>query len=155
MILVPLIIGNGFFTIFAFFEEYVAKEPLIRLDVFIEATLHGMIIWCILYYMPLYYEAIKGETPIIAVIVTPTTLGTGILYLLDLNTTTVPWVFLNLVSGLGMSLFFTATAFSIQAATMWIVMCALARVALLSSFLTKGFELDCALEMEQGFYEEK
>lgn len=37
----------------------------------------------------------------------------------------------------------------------WIVMCALAGVALLSSFLIKGFELDRALETEQGFQVEK
>ncbi|CAF9940140.1 MAG: hypothetical protein ALECFALPRED_008438 [Alectoria fallacina] len=259
-------------------DQYVAQEPLIRLDVFknrtaaasyFETTLHGMILWCILYYMPLYYEAVKGETPVIAGIslfpatftVAPaamvtgivisrtgryrwaiwsgwvlTTLGTGILYLLDVNTTTVQWVFLNLVSGLGMGVLFPSMAFSIQAATtnkdlafavalfsffhafgqaigvavggvifqnqlkkklltypllasmagahssdasslvqiiktmqhgpartqliqsyadslklVWIVMYALAAVALLSSFLIKGFELDRALETEQGF----
>lgn len=169
-----------------------------------------------------------------------TTLGTGILYLLDVNTTTVQWGFLNLVSGLGMGVLFPSMAFSIQAATInkdlafavalfsffrafgqaigvavggvifqnqlkkklltypllaplagvyssdasglvqiiktmqhrpartqliqiyadplklvWIVMCALAGVALLSSFLIKGFELDRALETEQGFQVEK
>lgn len=169
-----------------------------------------------------------------------TTLKTGILYLLDVNTTTVQWVFLNLVSGLGMGVLFPSMAFSIQAATInkglafavalfsffrafgqaigvavggvifqnqlkkklltypllapmagvyssdasglvqiiktmqhgpartqliqsyadslklvWIVMCALAGVALQSSFLIKGFELDCALETEQGFQVEK
>lgn len=80
--------------------------------------------------MPLYYEAVKGETPVLAGIslfpatftVAPaatvtgivisktgryrwaiwsgwvlTTLGLGILNLLDVNTTTVQWVFINLV----------------------------------------------------------
>lgn len=37
----------------------------------------------------------------------------------------------------------------------WIVMCALAGVALLSGFLIKGFELDRALETEQGFHVDK
>lgn len=281
-VLAPLIIGIVGLAVFVVFEEYVAKEPLIRLDVFknrtaaasyFETTLHGMILWCILYYMPLYYEAVKGETPIIAGIslfpatftVAPaamvtgivisktgryrwaiwsgwvlTTMGTGILYLLDVNTTTVQWVFLNLVSGLGMGVLFPSMAFSIQAATInkdlafavalfsffrafgqaigvavggvifqnqlkkklltypllapmagayasdasglvqiiktmqhgpartqliqsyaeslklvWIVMCALAGLALLSSFLIKGFELDRALDTEQGFQVEK
>lgn len=74
-VLAPLIIGIVGLAVFVVFEEYVAKEPLITLDVFknrttaaryFETTLHGMILWCILYYMPLYYEAVKGETPIIA-----------------------------------------------------------------------------------------
>ena len=277
-VLVPLIIGIIGIVVFVAFEEYVATEPLIRLDVFknrtaaasyFETTLHGMILWCTLYYMPLYYEAVKGETPVLAGIslfpatftVAPaamgtgyvitktgryrwaiwsgwvlTTLGTGLLYLLDVNTTTVQWVFLNLVSGLGMGILFPSMSFSIQAATtnkdlafavalfsffrafgqsigvaiggvifqnqlkkklltypllaptasayssdasglvqiiktmqhgpartqliqnyadslksVWIVTCALAGVALLSSFVIKGFELDRALETEQGF----
>ena len=277
-VLVPLIIGIAGLAVFTVFEEYVANEPLIRFDVFknrtaaasyFETTLHGMILWCILYYMPLYYEAVKGETPIMtgvslfpatftvapAAVVTGivitktgryrwavwsgwvlTTLGIGLLYLLDVNTTTVHWVFINLVSGLGMGILFPSMAFSVQAATInkdlafavalfsffrtfgqavgvavggvifqnqlkkklltypllapmanayssdasglvqiikqmqygpartqliqsytdslksvWIVMCALAAVALLSSFLIKGFELDRALETEQGF----
>ena len=277
-VLVPLIIGIIGLAVFVVFEEYVANEPLIRLNVFknrtaaasyFETTLHGMILWCVLYYMPLYYEAVKGETPIISGIslfpatftVAPaamatgfavtktgryrwaiwsgwvlTTLGTGILYLLDVNTTTVQWVFINLVSGLGMGILFPAMAFAVQAAstnkdlafavalfsffrafgqaigvavggvifqnqlhkkllnypllapmadtyssdasglvqiikameqgparvqliqsyadslkTVWIVMCALAGVALLSSLLIKGFDLNRALETEQGF----
>lgn len=223
--------------------------------------------------MPLYYQAVKGETAIVAGIslfparftVAPaamitgivisktghyrwaiwsgwvlTTLGTGIFYLLDVNTTTVQWIFLTLVSGLGMCILFPSMAFSIQAATInkdlafavalfsfsrafgqaigvavggvifqnqlkkklltypllapmagayssdasglvqiiktmqhgvartqliqsyadslklvWIVMCALAGVALLSGFLIKGFELDRALETEQGFHVDK
>ena len=277
-VLVPLITGIIGLAIFILFEEYVANEPLIRLDVFknrtaaasyFETTLHGMILWCLLYYMPLYYEAVKGETPIMAgislfpatftvapaamvtgIVITKTgryrwgiwsgwiltTFGSGILYLLDVNTTTVQWVFLNLVSGLGMGIVFPSVAFALQAATtnkdlafavalfsffrafgqaigvavggvvfqnqlkkkllnypllapmanayssdasglvqiikemqhgpartqliqsyadslksIWVVMTALAGVALLSSFLIKGFELDRALETEQGF----
>ena len=281
-VLAPLIIGIVGLAVFVVFEEYVAEEPLIRLDVFknrtaaasyFGTTLHGMILWCIAYYMPLYYEAVKGETPIIAgvslfpatftvapaatvtgIVITRTaryrwaiwsgwvltTLGTGILYLLDVNTTTIQWIFLNLVSGLGMGILFPSMAFSIQAATrskdlafaigmfsffrafgqalgvaiggvifqnqlkkklltypllapvansyssdasglvqiikamqhgsertqliqsyadslkvVWVVMCALAGVALLSSTLIRGFELDRALETEQGFRMEK
>ncbi|KAL9134462.1 MAG: hypothetical protein Q9175_004356 [Cornicularia normoerica] len=281
-VLAPLIIGIVGLAVFVVFEEYVAKEPLIRLDVFknrtaaasyFETTLHGMILWCILYYMPLYYEAVKGETPIVTgislfpatftvapaavitgIVITKigryrwaiwsgwvlTTLGTGLLCVLDVNTTTIQWVFLNLVSGLGMGVLFPSMTFSLQAATInkdlafavalfsffrafgqaigvavggvifqnqlkkklltypllapmagayssdasglvqiikamqhgpartqliqsyadslkyvWIVMCALAGVALLSSFLIKGFELDRALETEQGFQVEK
>lgn len=117
---------------------------------YFETTIHGMILWCILYYLPLYYETVKGETPILAGIslfpetftVAPaamvagllitklgryrwaiwsgwllTTLGTGLLCYLKVETSTVAWIFLNLVSGLGMGLLFPSMAFSIQAAT--------------------------------------
>ena len=157
--LVPLIIGAIGLIAFVFWEEYGAKEPLIRTVVFknrtaaasyFMTTLHGMILWCILYYLPLYYEAVKGYTPIITgialfpetftvapaavatgIIITKTgryrwavwagwvltTLGTGILYVIDVDTTVVQWIFINLVSGLGLGLLFPSMAFSIQAST--------------------------------------
>ncbi|MCJ1459082.1 hypothetical protein MMC28_009459 [Mycoblastus sanguinarius] len=280
--LVPLIIGIAGLVAFIPYEAYVAKEPLIRLDVFknrtasasyFETVVHGIILWGILYYLPLYYEAVKGETPILAGVslfpetftVAPaamatgfaitksgryrwgiwsgwalTTLGSGLLYLLDVNTSTVAWIFLNLVSGVGMGILFPAMGFAIQAATdnqkdlafavalfsffrafgqaigvaiggtifqnqmkqkllsypllapqataysadasalvqiikgmaqgearqqlvqayadslktVWAVMCGFAGVALLVSFLTRGYDLDRALETEQGFQEE-
>ena len=157
--LVPLIIGFIGLTAFVFYEEISAKEPLIRMDIFknrtnaasfFETTIHGMILWCILYYLPLYYETVKGETPILAgislfpetftvapaamvtgVVITKTgryrwaiwsgwlltTLGSGLLCYLKVDTSTVAWIFLNLVSGLGMGMLFPSMAFSIQAAT--------------------------------------
>lgn len=144
---------------FVLFEELVAPEPLIRLSVFKNrnaavnytgTVIHGMILWCLLYYEPLYYETVKGYTPIVAgisifpetftvapvsvvtgIIVTKTgryrwalwagwvltTLGIGILYLLDLDTTIVAWIFINLVPGIGMGLLFPSMTFSIQAAS--------------------------------------
>ena len=157
--LVPLIIGSIGLIAFVFWEEYGAKEPLIRTVVFKNRTaaasffmtvLHGMILWCILYYLPLYYEAVKGYTPIVTgvalfpetftvapaavitgIIITKTgryrwamwagwvltTAGTGILYLLDVDTSITAWIFINLVSGLGLGLLFPSMAFSIQAST--------------------------------------
>ena len=141
------------------YENYFAKEQLIHLAIFrnptssityFQTVLHGMILWCVLYYLPLYYEAVKNETPILSgvslfpesftvapaaivvgILITKfgryrwaiwsgwvlTTLGTGILYLLDVHTSTVAWVFLNLVSGLGMGILFPSMAFAIQAAS--------------------------------------
>lgn len=155
----PLIVGIVGLVGFVLFEEYVAPEPLIRLSVFKNRSaavnytgtvIHGMILWCLLYYEPLYYETVKGYTPIVAgisifpetftvapisvitgIVVTITgryrwalwsgwvltTLGIGILYLLDLDTTIVAWIFLNLVPGIGMGLLFPSMAFSIQAAS--------------------------------------
>ena len=156
--LVPLVIGAVGLAAFVIFEEWFAKEPLIRLNVFktrtaaasyFQTTIHGIILWGVLYYLPLYYEAVKGETPIVSGIslfpetftVAPvavvtgiaitkigryrwaiwsgwvlTTLGIGLLYLLDVQTTIVQWIFLNLVSGIGMGLLFPSMAFAVQAA---------------------------------------
>lgn len=144
---------------FVLFEALVAPEPLIRLSVFKNrnavvnytgTVIHGMVVWCLLYYEPLYYETVKGYTPVIAgisvfpetftvapvavvtgLIITKTgryrwalwagwvlaTLGLGILYLLDLDTTIAAWIFINLVPGIGMGLLFPSMAFSIQAAS--------------------------------------
>ncbi|MCJ1464044.1 hypothetical protein MMC07_002654 [Pseudocyphellaria aurata] len=157
--LVPLLVGAVGLVTFVLFEKYVASEPLIRLSVFMNRSaavnyagtvIHGMILWCLLYYSPLYYEGVKGYTPIIAgisifpetftvapvsvvtgIVVTLTgryrwslwagwffaTLGTGILYLLDVDTSVVSWIFLNLVVGIGMGMLFPAMAFAIQASS--------------------------------------
>lgn len=155
----PLLVGAAGLTAFVLFERYVAPEPLIRLSVFKNRSaavnyagtvLHGMVLWCLLYYSPLYYEGVKGYSPIVAgisifpetftvapvsvvtgIVVTITgryrwsvwagwsfaTLGTGILYMLDTDTSVVSWIFLNLVVGIGLGLLFPAMAFAIQAAT--------------------------------------
>lgn len=43
-----------------------------------------------------------------------TTFGAGLPYLLDAHTSTVAWIFLNLVSGIGMGVLFPSTAFAVQ-----------------------------------------
>ncbi|KAL5341645.1 major facilitator superfamily domain-containing protein [Aspergillus crustosus] len=96
--------------------------------------LHGMIMWCVLYYLPLYYEASLGYTAVIAglailpltLTVAPlsapiwfgwavTVLGTGIFYLLDANTSIPPWIFITLVSGIGLGSLFTSMMLAVQA----------------------------------------
>lgn len=157
--LVPLLLGAAGLVVFVLYEEYIAAEPLIRTSVFknrsaavnyMGTLIHGMILWCLLYYAPLYFEAVKGYSPIIAgvsvfpetftvaplsvitgIAVTITgryrwslwagwvlsTFGTGILYLMDVDTPVVSWIFLNLVVGIGMGLLFPAMAFAVQAST--------------------------------------
>ncbi|MCJ1366609.1 hypothetical protein MMC16_005738 [Acarospora aff. strigata] len=281
--LVPLLIGAAGLVAFGFYERFIAVEPLIRLHVFhgrtaivsyLGSVVHGMILWSLLYYLPLYYEVVKGLSPILSgvalfpqtftvapasivvgIIVTMTgryrwaiwagwiltTLGCGLLYLLDVNTTTAAWIFLNLVVGLGTGMLFPSMQFAIQAAssnadlafavsmftfsrsfgqalgvaiggvifqnqmrshlqtypslaphataysrdasslvqivhnmpignpdrrdlvqsyadalkTVWIVMCALAAVAMVASAWTEGLDLNRALETEQGFLREE
>ncbi|KAI4266533.1 MAG: hypothetical protein L6R38_008683 [Xanthoria sp. 2 TBL-2021] len=155
--LVPLCLGIAGLITFITYEEIVATEPLIRLVIFknrtaavsyIATVIHGMILWSLLYYLPLYYEAVKGFSPIISgvalfpetftvapasvvvgILITVTgryrwaiwagwvltVLGTGLLYLLDVDTSTVSWIFINLVGGLGMGMLFPSMAFAIQA----------------------------------------
>ncbi|KAK5941359.1 hypothetical protein PMZ80_006637 [Knufia obscura] len=73
--LVPLILGLAGIAAFIFYELYIPSEPLIPRSLFsnrtlnlgwLFATLHGIILWCMLYYQPLYFEAVKGYKPIIA-----------------------------------------------------------------------------------------
>ncbi|KAL8981523.1 MAG: hypothetical protein Q9205_003714 [Flavoplaca limonia] len=155
--LVPLCLGIAGLITFITYEEIVATEPLIRLVIFKNRTaavsysatvIHGMVLWSLLYYLPLYYEAVKGFSPIISgvalfpetftvapasvivgILITVTgryrwaiwggwvltVLGTGVLYLLDVDTSTVKWIFINLVGGLGMGMLFPSMAFAIQA----------------------------------------
>lgn len=155
--LVPLILCGIGMIGFVMHQEYVAKNPLIRTAVFkstsaailfFSTIVHGIILWAILYYMPLYYQAVKGYSPIltgialfpwtftvapasiatgIAIAVTGhyrwanragwalTTLGMGLLLLLKVHTTTVSWVFLQLVGGVGTGMLFAGMALAVQA----------------------------------------
>lgn len=72
--LVPLILGICGLFVFVMYETYVAKTPLIPLRIFSNRTaavsyigtlVHGMVLWCLLYYLPLYYEAVKSYSLII------------------------------------------------------------------------------------------
>lgn len=73
--LVPLIIGVVGLFIFAFYEYRFASDPIIPPSVFANRTatvsfigsiLQGLILWCTLYYLPLYYEAVKEFSPILS-----------------------------------------------------------------------------------------
>ncbi|KAM0795934.1 major facilitator superfamily domain-containing protein [Usnea florida] len=72
--LVPLILGFCGMLVFVVYELYVAKTPLIPLRIFANRTaavnyigtlIHGMLLWCLLYYLPLYYEGVKAYSDII------------------------------------------------------------------------------------------
>ena len=141
------------------YEERVAKNPIIRTSIFknrnaaiayLCVVIHGMVVVGSLYYLPLYYEAVKGLSPILSGValfpetftVAPgaftvgfmisrtghyrwavwtgwvvTTLGLGFLYLLDVNTSTVEWIMLNLVVGVGLGFNYSALGVVLQAAT--------------------------------------
>ena len=156
---VPLLLGTAGFVGFYFYEEYLAPEPIVRMIVFknrnaaaayFDTVLHSLIVLALVYYLPLYYEGVKGfNTVLTGVAVFPETFtvapaavivgtvitkvgtfrwavwsgwaitvcGLGLLYLLDVNTTTVQWIFLNLVPGIGTGFLYPALQFSVQSAT--------------------------------------
>ncbi|KAF2663020.1 MFS general substrate transporter [Lophiostoma macrostomum CBS 122681] len=156
--LVPLLVSAAGLVVFVIHQELWAPEPLIRTSIFKQTTaavtyaetvIHGIILWSVLYYLPLYYEAVKGFSPILsgvalfpqtftvapaamavgaAIAITGkyqwaiwsgwflTTFGMGLLILLKTNTSTVAWIFLNLVGGIGTGMLFPAMAITVQAA---------------------------------------
>ncbi|KAJ5659679.1 major facilitator superfamily domain-containing protein [Penicillium longicatenatum] len=73
--LVPLIIGFVGLCFFGYYEHRFAVDPVIPPSIFmnrtatvsfIGSTLQGLVLWCTLYYLPLYYEAVKGYSPILS-----------------------------------------------------------------------------------------
>ncbi|KAL5358619.1 major facilitator superfamily domain-containing protein [Aspergillus floccosus] len=72
--LVPLAVGAVGIAVFIAYECYVPAEPMIPQSVFQNrsaaiafsaSAIQGLILWCNLYYLPLYYEAARGFKPII------------------------------------------------------------------------------------------
>ncbi|KAH7014036.1 major facilitator superfamily domain-containing protein [Macrophomina phaseolina] len=73
--LVPLIVCAVAMVCFIVYEDRYATNPLIQTRVFKNRTaastfaqtlLHGLVLWSELYYTPLYYEAVKGYSPVLA-----------------------------------------------------------------------------------------
>lgn len=155
--LVPIFLGVFGICLFGSWEVIFARYPILPLSLFRNKDtniaffldfIHGIILWAILYYMPLFFEGGQDFTPILAGVsalpqsltVVPcamivgvvagktghyrwaiwvgwvlTTLGSGVLYLLRPTTSIAGWVFLMLVSGIGIGLLFPAMALAIQA----------------------------------------
>ncbi|CAG8958378.1 hypothetical protein HYFRA_00011055 [Hymenoscyphus fraxineus] len=172
-VLFPLLFGVATMVVFALWERHLSKqafdadgipregnfiEPIIRRTIFnnrsmlityLGTILHGIILWSLLYFLPLYYEAVKGYTPIISGVamlpesgfVAPmavvvgvacaitgryrwaiwvgwllTTLGSGLLLLLDPQSSIPHWLFLNIVVSIGTGMLFPAMGLGVQAA---------------------------------------
>ncbi|KAJ5183794.1 hypothetical protein N7492_001410 [Penicillium capsulatum] len=73
--LVPLIIGVVGLLVFSYYEYRFAADPIIPPVIFqnrtatasfIGSVLQGLILWCTLYYLPLYFEAVKEYSPILS-----------------------------------------------------------------------------------------
>ncbi|KAJ5606219.1 hypothetical protein N7510_009000 [Penicillium lagena] len=157
--LLPLILGAAGLITFAAYERLVPSHPLIPPVIFNNRTvsvnllgcfLHGIILWALVYYLPLYYEGVLGFSPVMSgVAVFPETftvapisvitgivaakvgryrwalwagwplssLGLGLLCLLDANTPTAKWVCLNLVAGIGLGILYPTVMLAVQVAS--------------------------------------
>ncbi|KAK2616255.1 hypothetical protein QQS21_000890 [Conoideocrella luteorostrata] len=105
------------------------------------SMLHGLVLYSFVYYMPEYFQTVKLYSPIIAgtVTIVPCAAfvsvvvgktgqyrwaiwagwllvsgGCGLLVLLDANTTVAQWIFLQVVSGLGIGLLFPSISLAVQ-----------------------------------------
>ncbi|KAK5735567.1 hypothetical protein LTR17_008100 [Elasticomyces elasticus] len=75
--LVPLIISAAGLVAFVVWEEKYAADPLIRISIVKNRTvaltyagdfLQGLLLWCNLYFMPLYFQAVKGQSSIMSAV---------------------------------------------------------------------------------------
>lgn len=73
--LVPLLLGATGLGLFIFYEIRFAAEPLVRLSLFRIPTmvlsyagtfLHGLVLWTMLYYAPLFIEGVKGQSAVVS-----------------------------------------------------------------------------------------
>ncbi|THW18046.1 putative MFS transporter [Aureobasidium pullulans] len=157
--LLPLVLGLAGLAGFCSWQIGHAKEPILRLGLLrsynmgyslFATMINALIVYGALYFLPLYYEAVKEYTPVLAgvslfpatftvaplsiitgCIVTKTqdyrvltfigwfttTLGLGLVCLLDVDTSVVQWVFLSLVPGIGLGILYTSLSFVNQAAS--------------------------------------
>src|SRR4051812_27553881 len=151
--LVPLLVGVGGLIMFLVYTVCISKDPLIRRSLFNSPTaivayfgtlVHGIAVWSLLFYMPLYFEVAKSFTSIqsgiglfpltfttapaaviVGLVIAKTgkyrpsiwfgwalsTLGLGLLILLKESTSTVSWIFITLVPGVGFGCLFSAQGF--------------------------------------------
>ncbi|ATY67439.1 MFS multidrug [Cordyceps militaris] len=112
------------------------------------STVHGLVLYSFVYYMPEYFQAVKLYSPVISgVAALPQTVtivpcaalvgivvgltgryrwavwagwllvsgGCGLLVLLDAHTSVAQWIFLQIVSGLGLGLLFPSLSLAVQA----------------------------------------
>ncbi|KAJ5085564.1 MFS general substrate transporter [Penicillium argentinense] len=73
--LTPFLIGGACLVFFVAYEAYIAANPMIPLALFrtrtlvvsyVGTTTMGLILSCGLYYLPFYFQAVKGYSPILS-----------------------------------------------------------------------------------------
>ncbi|GFG15660.1 uncharacterized transporter C3H1.06c [Aspergillus udagawae] len=73
--LVPISLGIFGLTLFTVYETWVAREPFLLRSIFwewnpkliyLQTFCHGVLVWSLLYYLPLYYQGVKGFSPLMS-----------------------------------------------------------------------------------------
>ncbi|ETS76337.1 hypothetical protein PFICI_11724 [Pestalotiopsis fici W106-1] len=71
--IIPLCFGSVSLVAFILYEMFVPANPMIPPELFrnlscvatfIACLVHGLVLWCLLYYLPIYYEGVKGYSSI-------------------------------------------------------------------------------------------
>ncbi|KAI0188074.1 major facilitator superfamily domain-containing protein [Astrocystis sublimbata] len=156
--LFPLILGVVAIILFGFLERYWVRNPIINVALLynyemayslVATAINSAIVYALLYFLPLYFEALKGFDPILSgvalfpatltvapfsivagVVITKrgeyrwvtwigwaiSTLGLGVMILLDVGTSDVRWFFITFTVGIGLGLLYTSLAIINQAA---------------------------------------
>lgn len=74
-VVVPLGFGLAGFVILAYHENFATVYPIVRKEVFANRSaniaylttgIHGMVLWCLLYYQPLYFQAVRDFSPVLS-----------------------------------------------------------------------------------------
>ncbi|KAK9369473.1 major facilitator superfamily domain-containing protein [Lipomyces kononenkoae] len=74
-VVLPLVIGGCGIIVFCIYEWFVPKEPMVPMRIFSDRTaivnyigtlMHGIVMWCMVYYISLYYLVVQGFTPIMS-----------------------------------------------------------------------------------------
>ncbi|KAI9924237.1 hypothetical protein MW887_007187 [Aspergillus wentii] len=73
--LVPLLVGAMGLIVFVIYEMFIATEPFLLRSIFrhwntrfiyFQTFVHGIVVWCLLYYLPLYYQAVQSFSPLMS-----------------------------------------------------------------------------------------
>ncbi|KAH8899443.1 major facilitator superfamily transporter [Thozetella sp. PMI_491] len=76
-VILPIILGFLGLVVFGWYEFNVASEPMVNKGLFnnwdmivsyITTVLHAMVLWSILYFLVLFYQAVKFYTPVVSAV---------------------------------------------------------------------------------------
>lgn len=87
--LVPLVVGVPGLVSWVIYEHHIPRSPIVPIDLLSNRTacaayfgtvIHGLVQFALLYYLPLYYQAVKGYSPLISgvALVSPFTTVAGL-----------------------------------------------------------------------------
>ncbi|KAK8073337.1 major facilitator superfamily domain-containing protein [Apiospora phragmitis] len=128
--IVPLVLGFALVICFVLYNTFVSKRPVIRKSLFAAATgkaayasalIHGMLVYCLVFYLPLYFQGVQGYSAILSgAALLPFSLatgslaiGTGVLISKDLQYRAR--ILIGSIAGIGLGTVWSAGSFTVQA----------------------------------------